>query len=395
MDDREILLNLIKDINSDTDESYNTDECPICKSTNKIQCEKTANIICQDCGCVVDSLIDDTPEWRHYEDDGIETSRCSIPHNYLLPQSSLGTSIGGYGRSRIKILHKWNYMPYKERSFNDILKYIHKICVDGGIEKRIEDDAKILCKQVIQGIYVDEDTNEEKSKIIRGNHRNGIIAASVFFACRRNGKSRSPHEIAKLAGVCDTDVTTGCKHFEDMANKLPNVTINNLDLGSSNAEQFVIRYCLDLKIGKEFTERAARMARNVKLLKIASEHSPISIATACIILQAKLDDVNISKKKIREIVDISEVTINKILKKLETKTKIITNDNNTKKIIEALEKIKKSNIIPSLKHEKINSRDIDRDFKLLNDKVNKTLTDLNTIQIHFKEIYINEVMHDI
>ena len=343
MNDQELLSNLINDLDNDSDKviDKNTNKyehlCIICNnSKNIIYDKKNAIIVCTNCGYVLNTILDDNPEWRNYDDDTVDTSRCSLPISYLLPQSSLGTTIGGRGKNRLKILHSWNAMPYKERSFNVILKKIEDICTRGQIEKKIEHDAKILCKQVIQGTYIDTETNIDKSIIIRGLHRNSIIAGAIFFACRRSGKSRSPKEIAEVANIDYTNVTSGCTAFS----KLASIKGVNLDLGSSLPEHFIRRYCIELKVQKEFTNEAIRLAKNIRLLNIASTHTPISIATGCILLLADINKINIDKKTIKDIFNISEVTINKTFKKLQKYQSIIISNELTNIISKELNKQK-------------------------------------------------------
>ncbi len=334
MDDREFLINLLKDEATEDDEkTYETrdDSCPICESSENIQHDrKNAIVVCTKCGFVIDTIMDDNPEWRNYEDDVADTSRCSHPVSYLLPQSSLGTTIGGKGKNRLKILHSWNTMPYKERSFNVILKKIEEICARGKISKNIEHDAKILCKQVIQGTYVNE--GEEKNIIIRGLNRNSIIAGAIFFACRRNGKTRSPKEIAAIADIDYINVTSGCTAFSKFAES----KCSNMNLGTSQPEHFIRRYCEQLKLKKEYTNEAVRYARNIRAIRIAATHTPISIATGCILLLADIYDIDISKKTIKENFNISEVTINKTCKEFQKYKKIIIDDELTKKVSEQI-----------------------------------------------------------
>ena len=85
---------------------------------------------CSQCGSLVDNLIDQTAEWRMYQ-DGIksDTVRCSTVINDLLPQSSKGTIIlsksnSNYNMRRTQKVHSWSAMTYKERCLNDIFQDI-------------------------------------------------------------------------------------------------------------------------------------------------------------------------------------------------------------------------------------------------------------------------------
>ena len=174
--------------------------CKICNSGEKIAEDRSQGIlVCMDCGTVISDLFDRNPEWKSYSgEDGKESlARCGNPINFFLPQSSLGTTIACSNRSKIKILHSWSAMPYKERSLHIVLKEIQSKCRDAGIMKCIEDDAKILYKNISESKHA-YGKNKGKNVIIRGANRKSLIAACVFFACKRKGKTRSPKEIAKI-----------------------------------------------------------------------------------------------------------------------------------------------------------------------------------------------------
>ena len=69
-------------------------------------CDKKINhiidngmITCKDCNMIVNNIID-TPEWRNYKDSSNNPTRCGMPTNALLPESSLGSTISfRYGES--------------------------------------------------------------------------------------------------------------------------------------------------------------------------------------------------------------------------------------------------------------------------------------------------------
>jgi transcription initiation factor TFIIIB Brf1 subunit/transcription initiation factor TFIIB len=273
-------------------------------------------IVCKKCGQVLDNIIDSNPEWRSFEDDtkGNNTNRCGTGVSSLLPQSSLGTTIGG-GRfkSRIKTLHNWSAMPYRERSLHQVFKQFQERCSNTGILKCIEDDAKIMYKTISECKHTDG-KNKDKFIIIRGKNRTSLIAACVFFACKRKGMTRSPKEIAEMFDINYTDITRGCKNFQKFIKK-GNIDINT---GFSLPEDFVSRFGKELHIKDKYVEQAIQIAKNIRNMNIASVHTPFSIATSSILLMADLNNIeNINKRKLANKFGVSEVTITKTYKKIE------------------------------------------------------------------------------
>jgi transcription initiation factor TFIIB len=296
--------------------------CEECDNDDIIEDTSLGILVCKTCGQVIANLMDCGAEWTQYNDDNKkDMNRCSHPISQLLPQSSTATTIAGSCSSRIKTLHGWGAMPYKERSLNEVFKIIQKKCAQGKIMKCIEDDAKIMYKNISDCKHADG-KNIGKSIIIRGKNRMSVIAACVLFACSKKDKTRSPKEIAELFELKYTEITKGCKIFQKLA-KFKNI---ELKVSSTKPEQFIIRFCEELKIKKEYTEQAIQISNNAQKLQIASVHTPISLATGSIYLMIYLNNLDIQKKIIADKFNVSQVTIAKAFKKLEPFMDLLTNN---------------------------------------------------------------------
>ncbi len=296
--------------------------CDNCQDDDIVEDTAHGIIVCKKCGQIISTLIDSNPEWTQYNDDNKkDMNRCSHPISQLLPQSSTATTIAGSCSSRIKTLHGWAAMPYKERSLNDVFKIIQAKCHEGKIMKCIEDDAKIMYKNISDCKHV-SGKNKGKSIIIRGKNRKSVIAGCILFACRKKNKTRSPKEIAELFGLKYTEITKGCKIFQKLA-KLKKMEFK---VQFTKPEHFITRFCEELKIKENYAEQSIQISDNVQKLQIASVHTPLSLATGSIYLMIHLNGLNIQKKTIAEKFNVSQVTIAKAFKKLEPFIGILTND---------------------------------------------------------------------
>ena len=315
--------------NTDTQNPIkNTDKCPSCGTENRIRQDYGGGFtVCENCGQVLDNVIDESPEWRGFDDD--TNSRCSMPSSKLLPQTSLGTNItGGAFKSRIKVLHSWNAVPYKERSLNTVFREIQDKCNKAKIIKCIEDDAKIMYK-IINDSKHTSGKNRGKYIIIRGGNRKSLIAACIFFACKKKDMIRSPKEIAEMFKLRQTELSKGCKTFMRLIKRKI-----ELDMKVSMPEHFATRFCNTLHIQQIYIDDVLEIARNIHKLNIATEHTPLSIAIASILMMAERQGLTtITKKLLADKFDISEVTISKTCKKLWQYRDIITNNDVMEKII--------------------------------------------------------------
>lgn len=324
-------------------------ECPNCKTADHIINDTAGGMtICSNCAQVLDMLTDAGPENRQFDDDKNETRQMGMPINKLLPQSSLGTTISGNCRGRLKILHSWSAMPYKERSLNIVFKDIQYRCNKFQIVRCVEDDAKIMYKTISECKHL-KGKNKGKCIIIRGANRKSLIAACVFFACRRKGMTRSPKEIADIFEIKYTEMTRGCKNFMRLM-KLKKIGLN---MRTSRPEDFITRFCKELKIKEPYLQQTLKIARNIRKLNIASVHTPPSSATSSILLMAELNNMtHITKRKLANQFKVSEVTITKTYRKLEQFKKALIDDELTDKIVALLKEQEKNIIVPDFVKEK-------------------------------------------
>jgi transcription initiation factor TFIIB len=260
--------------------------CMECESENIIFDSVTGTYTCKDCGSEVYHYMDKTPEWNNYEDGGNDSARCGAPTNVFLPQSSLGTRIGGKGATRIKMLQRWNQMPYKERSLYQVIKEIETRCEKYNIPKSVVDNAKILYKHVstskITKKIPSEDVN--KSIIIRGNNRQSIKAACVYYGAKLQKFPRSAKEVAEIFEITLPLLTKGCRRFLDILRKNP----ININIENNQMDDYLDRYCVKLKLNKNHIDDAKKICKNIMKLNLATNHQPVSIAAVSMIIMIQI-----------------------------------------------------------------------------------------------------------
>jgi len=295
-------------------------ECNNCSNSELI--EDNGKIICKDCGNINYEVIDTNPEWRYYGNDDSKYSdptRVGLPTNELLPESSLGSTIGfrygeTYEMKKIRNYHLWNAMPYKERSLYNVFDSIQVRALNNGIPLCIIEEAKNLYKQI------------SDVKIHRGSNRNGIIASCIYKACRLQGSPRSAKEIAEMFKLNISHMTKGCKKFEEIIHM--NVCKNKLMSNSATkSSDFVQRFCSKINIGTNICNICIYVCDKSEEYNLVSKCIPPSIAAGSIFLVCNLLKINITKKEISQICKISEVTISKCYKNLyKYHTKILPAD---------------------------------------------------------------------
>ena len=331
-------------LTTDTDTMTNCEDidiikilCKGCGSASLIEDQRTSVIVCSDCGMVNEELLDHGPEWRQYSNDdnrGEGQSRCGCPSNFFFPKSSQGTIMAGSSNSRLKRKQKWNSMVYKERSLNLVFEYISRICSKSNIPRIIVDTAKILYKKLSDCKHK-SGPSAGKQIIIRGENRLSIIAACLFKACEMNKSPRNVKEIAEFFGLDEKKVTKGNKQFEKI---MKNADDNNIiveQFKTNTTEDYIRRYCSHpkLRINKDNTDLAVRISKNCSRMKLASDHNPGSIAAGSIVIMIEYCDLDIERSVITKIFNTSDVTINKIYKKISQYANALVDDETTDHLI--------------------------------------------------------------
>jgi len=315
----------------DRDKNNVINNCISCNSMSLIVDTSTSNYICTECGTINTEVFEQRPEWTNFEDGPKDNGRCGAPTNQFSQNLSIGTVISG-GNSAMKRIQQWNSSSYKERSLNDVLKNIEVNMKRFIIKKNVIDEAKHLYFN-ISNIKHTDGYNKGKNIIIRGLNRLGLIAACAYYGAKLQGIPRSTKEIATIFGIKLTQVTKGCRKFLE----LNNYQSKTYTLHSSHAHDFIDRFGYKLKLKKNHIDIAIRIAENINKLDIASDHQPTSMAAGSILLTSYIYDLNIPKKEISEVFNISEVTITKAFKKIFPYKKILISNELTNIVLKKIQ----------------------------------------------------------
>ena len=301
----------INDLFSKLDEVSEKDKKINCCEKEDNYILKNRIIICKCCEKTISNISSES-EWRYYgldDNKKIDPNRCGMPINTLLPNSSIGSSVSNI-RSNNKDIHKvkrfqnWNSMTYKERSRYKIFNEIKSVCD--------RHDIPLIIIKEANSLY----TIASETKISRGNNRKGLIAACVYYSCKNCKAPRSSKEIAALFDIKSVLVTKGIKTLQECL-QLNNNSDRIESSNSINQTDFIERFCYKLEINDKHVSNIINLSEKTIRDNIITENTPPSIATGCIYLYCMMNKIDITKKNISQVCDISEVTINKCYLKIK------------------------------------------------------------------------------
>ena len=290
------------------------DICDCCEYALFLSDEGFLTCTNRTCG-VIYKVVDQGAEWRFYgaDDNGSDDpTRCGMPINPLLEQSSYGCKVmcpskSSYEMRKIRRYTEWQSMPYNEKMRYDEGQRISILADQGGIPKIIIDEAMRLHKRL------------SEAKSFRGLNRDGIIAATIYVSAMINNNPRTAKEIATIFNLDTTSATKGCRNAVTILNELEHEMDNSdkINLCKTTPLTFIDRYCSQLNINAELTKLCKFISQKIQKNNMIPENTPNSIASGILYFVAQKCNLNVTKRSVHKVSDVSEVTINKCFKKLE------------------------------------------------------------------------------
>jgi transcription initiation factor TFIIB len=308
--------NLLMGMNIDSNKKKEN-RCVGCNSEKLVLNNLQGHFVCENCGMVNKNALCENPEFSGEND----TARYGCPNNFYCPNSSLGTKMKVKGYSRIAAIQKQGQIPYSEKELMTTIKSIEEKCLKYGIKHNIIDTAKTLYKKIRDYKHIDG-KRKGKNMIMRCINRRSMIAACVFYACKLQNEPRSPKEIADIYDLEIKHINKGYRKFLDYVNMDSFFT----EFKSSQSTDFIERYSKKLNLADIYIKKAKDISINIHKLDIVSTHEPSSVAAGCILLVTKMHKLDLNKKKISDIFNISDVTISKTFRRINNYQQIITNN---------------------------------------------------------------------
>ena len=303
---------LEKTENIDAYSEFENFKCPYCQeSTLTVE---DGSFVCTNCGKENGIVISDQQEWRSFSDsyDNKDASRCGMPSNPLLPESSLGTVALGntkYGFSRLQIQ---NAMPSHERSRLDAIKWITSAARKLDVSGVLSDMACYLYVKLT-----------DKVKVKRGPVRRALMANCQYAICKRKGTGCyvCPEKLSEAYEITVKKFNEGSKLFAELSfyktncnniEKTWNTKLTDSRLSfvkPTEPENIIRNVCEKLNLDDIDIASIIYITRNVKKLGVISSKMPQSISAGCILLHVKEKGMkHIRLNKISNLCTVSDAT---------------------------------------------------------------------------------------
>ena len=290
-----------------------TRTCPECGSSNLIRDYDIAEIVCIDCGYVIDEKIANTgPEWRAFDDEQIaKRTRVGAPITYTIHDKGLSTTINWSDKRSIggKISSKQRLELYAlrkrqrqvrvldatERNLAVTLSQLSKLSSALNLPRSVVETASVIYRKAV------------KKRLSRGRSIHSMIAATIYLSCRKCGIPRTLEEIATASSLNRKDLARSYRFIiKELDSFVPLLT------SSSHAS----RLSNKLAISGRAEIIAIKILEVAKKMKLTGGRGPLGMAAAATYLATVLTHERRTQREIAEVANVTEVTIRNRYKEL-------------------------------------------------------------------------------
>jgi len=283
-------------------------KCPECGSINLFLNRDKGEIICKDCGLVVeDKLIDFGQEWREFDSDGDSSKRrTGAPMTHTQYDQGLGTEVGqkmdiynldGKDRSKFFRLRKWQYRISTaiERNLKLALAELKRVASYLKLPRSVEEEAARIYTLAVQ------------RGLVRGRSMESVVAGALYAACRRHEVPRTLDELSESSGIEKKEIG---RTYRFVTREL------GITLLPSNPADYIARFASSLKLSAETQSKSIEILERAQKAELTSGRGPTGIAAAALYVSALIHGEKRTQREVADVAGVTEVTIRNRYKEL-------------------------------------------------------------------------------
>lgn len=283
-------------------------KCPECGSINLFWNKEKGEIVCRDCGLVVeDKMVDFDQEWREFDSDqASQRRRTGAPMTYTQYDQGLGTEIGrkadiyqlgSKDRNKFFRLRKWQYRISTaiERNLKLALAELKRVSSYLKLPKSVEEEsARIYTLAVQKGL-------------VRGRSMESVVAGALYAACRRHEVPRTLDELSEASGIEKKEIG---RTYRFVTREL------GITILPSNPADYIARFSSALKLSAKTQSRAIEILEQAQKSELTSGRGPTGIAAASLYVSALIHGEKRTQREVADVAGVTEVTIRNRYKEL-------------------------------------------------------------------------------
>lgn len=263
--------------------------------------KKRGEVICRDCGLVLDDkMIDFSQEWREFDaETGQSQRRGGAPMTYRQYDKGLGTEVGTRAdlsrmgrkqRSKFFRLRKWQYRISSaiERNLKMALAEMKRVASFLRLPKSVEEEASRIYTRAVQ------------RGLVRGRSMESVVAGALYTACRRHNIPRTLDEMATAAGIDKKEIG---RTYRFVTREL------GIKMLPSKPSQYIPRFASALKLKAKTQTYAITILNKAQKKGLTSGRGPTGIAAAALYVSALIHGEKRTQREVADVAGVTEVTI--------------------------------------------------------------------------------------
>jgi len=293
--------------------------CLECGNNNLISDDSRGEIICNDCGLVINQrIIDSGPEWRAFSSEEANRKvRVGAPTTLTLHDKGLSTMIGyknkdAFGKiispkmkAEVYRLRKWHIRTRTNKSIDRNLAYamseLDRFSSQLNLSKELKESSAHIYRKMAN------------KNLIRGRSIEAMLVASIYAACRLNLIPKTLDDFIEFASV-DKKKIARC--YRLILNEL------RINIKVSSPINFIPRFCAELNLSGSTQNRAAEILKLARKFRITAGKAPTGLAGAALYVAAIQEGERRTQKEISIATGVTEATIRNRYKELVNQLKL-------------------------------------------------------------------------
>lgn len=281
--------------------------CPECGSVSLTYDDQRGEIICNECGLIIEEKMVDTGQDTGGQFDKSEKKgRGGAPMSMQKYDKGLTTNVGeisdiykleaGQTRKFLR-LKKWQERVSTsiERNLRLAMAELRRVASFLTLPSVIREDASRIYNYVLQ------------RGLVRGRSMESVIAACIYAACRSYNIPRTLDEISSASDVERKEIG---RTYRFIIRKL------KIKVIPSSPKDYISRFASILHLTPKSQNDALKILKKAEIVELTSGRGPAGIAAAALYVASLLNDEKRTQREVADVAGITEVTIRNRYKEL-------------------------------------------------------------------------------
>jgi transcription initiation factor TFIIB len=289
-------------------------KCPECGGINLFWNKDKGEVICKDCGLVVEEkMVDFDREWREMDSEAAARKRrTGAPMSYTQFDQGLGTDVGrkadiyalsGKSKNKFFRLRKWQQRISTaiERNLKLALAELKRVSSYLKLPGMVEEEASRIYTLAVQ------------KGLVRGRSMESVVAGALYAACRRHDVPRTLDELSEASGIEKKEIG---RTYRFITREL------GIKILPSNPADYIARFASSLKLDAETQSKSVEIIERAQAVELTSGRGPTGIAAAALYVAALINGEKRTQREVADVAGVTEVTIRNRYKELLEKLKL-------------------------------------------------------------------------